>query len=182
VLFNPVARSRPELPTQIIFGIIQTLFYVDFAWVYYTRQRVKLRGGGIVDSEDLNKSFLVNRFIGRRQGQNREVDEDDLADEESGLGAQENGVIRPSASNRWGARGISVSADDTLHDHHENIADAQMVDPSHFEDDAFDDDDEADTPPPPAKDVPLKPVSNSHRTVDSVENSAGEWQDDNGTR
>src|SRR5271163_1171757 len=38
----------------VIFGVIQTAFYVDFAWVYYTRQRVKLRNGGIVDSEDLS--------------------------------------------------------------------------------------------------------------------------------
>ncbi|KAI7249108.1 hypothetical protein KC352_g13207, partial [Hortaea werneckii] len=53
-------------PISVIFGIIQTALYIDFAWVYWSRQRVKLRGGGVVDSDDLTKSFLVRRFIGKR--------------------------------------------------------------------------------------------------------------------
>lgn len=169
--------SRPELPTSVIFGIIQTLLYLDFAWVYYSRQRVKLRGGGLVDSEDLSKSFIVNRFIGRRnRAGGSAADHDDL-DDDAALENQENGVIRPSGRS-WGARGISVSADDdTLATEHARTGaqNGAIMDPSHFEDDDFDDD--ADAPPPPAKDDPKpSPV----RPVDSVESSAEEWQDDGG--
>jgi len=44
---------------------VQTALYLDFAWVYWTRQRVKLRGGSIVDEADLGKGWLVRRFVGR---------------------------------------------------------------------------------------------------------------------
>ncbi|KFY20712.1 hypothetical protein V493_07631, partial [Pseudogymnoascus sp. VKM F-4281 (FW-2241)] len=47
---------KPET-VAVIFGVLQTLLYVDFAWVYYSRQRVKLRSGGIVDADDLSKSW-----------------------------------------------------------------------------------------------------------------------------
>lgn len=94
-----------------LFGIIQTAFYIDFAWVYYTRQRVKLRSGGLVDSDDLSRGFLVNRVLGK-------VAPPDEEGEEAGEigGTAENGNIRhePNTKGRWGARGISVSADDTL--------------------------------------------------------------------
>ncbi|KAF1825541.1 uncharacterized protein K489DRAFT_378082 [Dissoconium aciculare CBS 342.82] len=168
---------RPELPTSIVFGIIQTALYLDFAWVYYSRQRVKLRGGGLVDSEDLSKSFIVNRFIGRRNrtGDNS-TDHDDL-DDDAALENQENGVIRPSGRS-WGPRGISVSADDdtlATENARTGTREGAIMDPSHFEDDDFDDD--ADAPPPPAKDDP-KPTP--ARPVDTVESSAGEWQDDGG--
>lgn len=140
-------------PTSVVFGILQTALYLDFAWVYYTRQRVKLRGGGIVDSDDLSKSFLVRRFVGRQRNTNNNTeDDDDMADEDADLARQESGTIRPSG-NRWGSRGISVSADDTLPEHFDHSArDAQprFQDPSEFED--LDDDDDADAPPPPAKD------------------------------
>src|SRR3954452_19220917 len=45
---------RPD-PVSITFGIVQTALYLDFAWVYWTRQRVKLRYGGIVDSDDISR-------------------------------------------------------------------------------------------------------------------------------
>lgn len=88
---------------SVIFGIIQTAFYIDFAWVYYTRQRVKLRGGAVVDSDDLNKGFLVNRFARVRQ-----TDPDEI---EAGVDDQDQ--TRPRV-NKWGARGVSIRADDTL--------------------------------------------------------------------
>ncbi|KAJ5574350.1 uncharacterized protein N7459_008777 [Penicillium hispanicum] len=92
-------------PIALIFGIVQTAFYVDFAWVYYSRQRVKLRNGGVVDSEDYSNSWLVNRVINFRRGGRASTDEEqNLRDDEDG---------RPS-NNRWGARGVSVAADDTL--------------------------------------------------------------------
>ena len=110
-ILNWIVRGATEHhfdPIAVIFGVIQTAFYVDFAWVYWTRQRVKLRGGGIVDSDDLRKGFLVNKVIpdGRPS---TEVDEEaSMAADTAG------GVPKPS---RWGARGISVSADDTLDGH-----------------------------------------------------------------
>ena len=149
-------------PISVIFGVIQTAFYVDFAWVYYSRQRVKLRGGGVVDTDDLSKSFLVRRIIGR--GSRADQEDDGDGDEEAQPG-QQNGSIGRSARS-WGARGISVSADETLPEHERDTqvqqggyaddtaaGDAQMIDPAHFEDD----DDDADAPPPPvAKDAKHK--------------------------
>lgn len=180
-ILNWIAKGISEAkfdPTSITFGIIQTALYVDFAWVYLTRQRVKLRGGGIVDSDDLGKSFIVKRFIGRRGNRNSEEDQD-VADEDATLVNQENGSIRPSAprsGRSWGARGVSVSADDTLQEHLDSGSrDAQMVDPSHFEDDDDGDDDDADAPLPPAKDK--KPAPPPKNADDGTESSAGEWQE-----
>ncbi|EMF14570.1 ER_lumen_recept-domain-containing protein [Sphaerulina musiva SO2202] len=179
--------------TSVIFGLIQTALYVDFAWVYWSRQRVKLRYGGVVDSDDLSKSFIVKRFIGKRGNQNSNED-DDITEEEDRLAEQENGNIRPGAtrspSDRWGARGISVSADDTLQEHLDHSSrDAQMVDPSHFEDDDDDDDDVDNVPPPPAKDpAPHSKASESASSAgsssaaaaaaavpDGESSSAAEW-------
>ncbi|KAL3468424.1 ER lumen protein retaining receptor-domain-containing protein [Aspergillus heterothallicus] len=92
---------------SIIFGVIQTAFYVDFAWVYYSRQRVKLRNGGVVDSEDYRNSYIVNKVFSIRR--RRSEDE-----EEQRLHGETDGEEHQSRNNRWGARGISVSADDTL--------------------------------------------------------------------
>ncbi|MCJ1411516.1 hypothetical protein MMC19_005606 [Ptychographa xylographoides] len=94
----------------VIFGIVQTAFYLDFAWVYWTRQRVKLRNGGIVDSEDLSRGWLT-KFLGRGVA---DIDEearpttDGAHDEETGR--------QVGSQNRWGARGVSVSADDGVSD------------------------------------------------------------------
>jgi hypothetical protein len=166
-ILNWIVRGATEHffdPISVIFGVIQTALYIDFAWVYYSRQRVKLRGGGVVDADDLSKSFLVRRIIGR--GSRADQEEDDAGDEEAQPG-QQNGSIGRNARN-WGVRGISVSADETLPEHQRSAdgeqegyadvtaaGDAQMIDPAHFEDD--DDDDDADAPPPPvAKDDKFK--------------------------
>ena len=97
---------RPE-PVAVIFGIVQTAFYVDFAWVYWTRQRVKLRNGGVVDSEDLSRGWLVSRLLGSGAT---------MVDEEGRTASSHSvaGSSNPSAR-KWfglGARGISVSADE----------------------------------------------------------------------
>jgi ER lumen protein retaining receptor len=175
-------------PISVIFGLIQTALYVDFAWVYWSRQRVKLRGGGVVDSDDLSKSFLVKRIIGHRAAHT----EDDDADEDTAaLNRQENGTVRPSAprsGRSWGARGISVSADDTLPPNDRQpdqsyadaaaAADAQMVDPSHFEDD----DEEPHAPPPPAKDSNQTSANNANPAADEDgDSSAGAWQQNHTT-
>ena len=101
-------------PVSLIFGVIQTAFYIDFAWVYWTRQRVKLRGGGIVDSEDLRKGWLVNKVISAGRPSS-EIDEESLP----AANGHENlpGNVEPHKPTRWGARGVSVSADDTLEEH-----------------------------------------------------------------
>lgn len=85
-------------PVAVIFGVIQTLIFLDFFWVYWSRQRVKLRGGNVIDSDDLRNGWLVKRLLGRQVL--NEIDND-----------EEEGVT----SGRWGARGISVSADAGLH-------------------------------------------------------------------
>ena len=90
----------------VLFGIIQTALYVDFAWVYWTRQRVKLRNGGVVDSDDLSRGFLVSRMIGRGDaGMDTE--------ERVGLAGSQNGSAASASieAGKWGPRGISVSAD-----------------------------------------------------------------------
>lgn len=64
-----------------------------------------------MDSDDLRKGWLVNRVLGERRG--------DSLDEEAPIRHTDDGqgTENVSRSNRWGARGISVAADDTLHDH-----------------------------------------------------------------
>ncbi|KAJ5997068.1 hypothetical protein N7522_008728 [Penicillium canescens] len=84
---------------SVVFGVVQTAFYVDFAWVYYSRQRVKLRNGGVVDSEDYGNSWLVNRVVNFRASRRS-------ADEEQHLQVTQITID--------GARGISIAADDTL--------------------------------------------------------------------
>lgn len=100
----------------VIFGVIQTAFYIDFAWVYWTRQRVKLRGGGVVDSEDLRKGWLVNKVISAGRPSS-EIDEESLPAANRHESTAGNG--EPRKPTRWGARGVSVSADDTLEEHQE---------------------------------------------------------------
>lgn len=166
-------RERYFEPVAFIFGVIQTLLYIDFAWVYYSRQRVKLRGGGVVDSDDLSKSFLVRRFLGGRRSHGSE---EDIAEEDEAFVSQENGTIRPSAQrggSNWGARGLSVSADSTL-DHHHNqtsIDASEIADPAAFEDES---DDEATAPTSTKHQAPGAATSSSTTTTDD---SATAWAD-----
>jgi ER lumen protein retaining receptor len=116
-IYRMFTYNKPDA-ISVIFGIVQTAFYADFAWVYYTRQRVKLRAGGVVDADDLRKGFLVNRVLDSAGRTSHEEDPEAHAeDHESNHTPQ---APRPS-NNRWGARGVSISADDTL-DHHTSKA------------------------------------------------------------
>jgi ER lumen protein retaining receptor len=115
-------------PVSVIFGVIQTALYLDFFWVYYSRQRVKLRAGGIVDSDDLSRGWIIGRIAGKQ----RLLDEEDPS-----APGDEHQESRPKA-NRWGNRGISVSADDTLHDIEDEDA-RPLTDPNAFEDEISDD-------------------------------------------
>ncbi len=129
-----IAKPQPTRlnPISVIFGIVQTALYVDFAWVYWTRQRVKLRGGGVVDSDDLRKSWFVGGLLGGRGARtSTEEGRGSIGGEDEGYGDIENqprrvaglsnGNARKStAPNRWGKRGVSVSADDTLEEHEQS--------------------------------------------------------------
>ncbi|KAJ7044417.1 ER lumen protein retaining receptor-domain-containing protein [Mycena alexandri] len=52
-------------PIAVVCGILQTALYLDFAWVYYSRQRVKLRDGLLVDSEDYKRGWIVRWLSGK---------------------------------------------------------------------------------------------------------------------
>ncbi|KAK3329595.1 ER lumen protein retaining receptor-domain-containing protein [Apodospora peruviana] len=163
-------NDRKPNPISIVFGLVQTAFYVDFAWVYWTRQRVKLRNGGVVDADDLRRGWLLNRIFGNKHIATHLEDHDDdrIDDEESapalgreasggrngGFGGGRGGPARA----KWGSRGISVSADDGVLDHERSLEehgvtdaamdpDAKMHDPDDLAR-ALDEDDEDGTIPP----------------------------------
>lgn len=109
-ILNWIVKTAQKKEVEVvaeIFGIIQTAFYVDFAWVYYTRQRVKLRNGGIVDSDDLSRGWLLSRLFrgsAERLGEEDGAVNNEVPSAATGIGSRSKG--------KWGVRGISVSADD----------------------------------------------------------------------
>jgi len=155
---------------SVVFGLIQTALYVDFAWVYWTRQRVKLRGGSVIDSGDLGKGWLVKRLVGRR---GEGVDADGDAESDGAVAYNDHGndlapaapgntnparAAAPAATSKskrtlgglmggnWrGSRnkqGISISADDGVHDIEAGGADTEddgLAPPDQFEDEMDDD-------------------------------------------
>jgi ER lumen protein retaining receptor len=150
-ILNWIMRATKEDgyndPTSWVWGTLQTALILDFAWVYWSRQRVKLRRGGVVDSEDLGRGWLVGRFVGRKSV-DFDYDEAEArpADQES----------RPH--NAWGRRGISVSADEDVHGAPRRKSPAPgnadpeaqpLADPAAFEDDESDDG--LDAPPAAAR-------------------------------
>lgn len=152
----------PPKAVQVIFGLIQTALYVDFAWVYYTRQRVKLRSGGVVDADDMRKSWLLRRIFGKHVDRDSEDGGRGLGDDEESAPALGGGRRSGAGGGRsaWGKRGISVSADDGVlgqegqqlfgdEDDEENgvmdvdAPDAKMKDPDELARALDDEDDEA---------------------------------------
>ncbi|ESZ93118.1 hypothetical protein SBOR_6490 [Sclerotinia borealis F-4128] len=103
-------NDRSPDAISIIGGVIQTAFYIDFAWVYYTRQRVKLRNGGVVDADDISRGWLLSRVLGNKHMTATEDDEGDEEASPAGNGRPELG----RGGSKWGARGISVSADEDV--------------------------------------------------------------------
>lgn len=159
-------NERAPDPISVIFGIIQTAFYIDFAWVYYSRQRVKLRHGGIVDQDDLRNGWFLGRLFG-----NKRVAGEDVDDEESRPALDSEGLAVPhrTGPSKWGSRGISVSADDGVlqNEHHrqqgygsqeegiidtiqEGDEDAQLRDPDELAG-VLDDEDEEENDLPSAR-------------------------------
>lgn len=114
-ILNWILRGIMEhhfAPIPVIFGLIQTAFYLDFAWVYWTRQRVKLRNGGVVDSDDLSRGWLVARVLGK--GRDSVDEEEVLAQDRPQGGATKSG------RGKWGTMGVSISADDPVSDLHQD--------------------------------------------------------------
>jgi len=103
--------DRKVDPVSVIFGIIQTAFYIDFAWVYYSRQRVKLRNGGLVDADDMRSSWLLRTIFGNKHVIGS-VDEDEESAPALGRHNDRPSAGRTASNSKWGSRGISVSADD----------------------------------------------------------------------
>ena len=148
-ILNWIVRGANESgyfdPTSWVWGTIQTALMIDFAWVYWTRQRVKLRQGGVVDSEDLGRGWLVGRLAGMGR---KSVDYN--YDEESGQSSrnEHSGTNNNNNNNnKWGRRGISVSADEGVLDAPkrkggvDRDSESQpLADPAAFEDDESDDD------------------------------------------
>ncbi|KAM7193591.1 ER lumen protein-retaining receptor [Naviculisporaceae sp. PSN 640] len=147
------SNDRAPNPISIIFGIIQTALYIDFAWVYWTRQRVKLRNGGVVDADDLRRGWLLRRIFGNKHLAQEEDEESAPALGGRGGGAGFGGS-RGASRAKWGSRGISVSADDTTLDHEAGVSDDEaaedaraMRDPDELARALDEDDDEDGTLP-----------------------------------
>ncbi|KAK4251814.1 ER lumen protein retaining receptor-domain-containing protein [Corynascus novoguineensis] len=108
-------NMRKPNPISVIFGVIQTALYLDFAWVYWSRQRVKLRNGGVVDADDLSRGWLLRRIFGNKRFATR--GDAGVDDEESAAFNHHTdnggGSVRP----KWGSRGISISADEGVLEH-----------------------------------------------------------------
>ena len=100
---------KPD-PISVTCGIVQTALYLDFAWVYWTRQRVKLRSGGIVDADDLSRGWLISKILGRPS---MNVEDEEARPAPDG---EEDGEVTPTPkrTSNWGKRGISVRADDSV--------------------------------------------------------------------
>jgi hypothetical protein len=162
-------NDRKPDAISVIFGIIQTALYIDFAWVYYTRQRVKLRGGGVVDADDMRRGWLLRRIFGKRVEAAEDADD----------GAPGHGDIEAGRRPKWGSRGISVSADDDVLERERLNGgpsddfdggvdpDARMQDPDELARALDDDDDDDDSKNKRAKDT----------QVPSGIRSGDEWDD-----
>ncbi|KAI1649998.1 ER lumen protein retaining receptor-domain-containing protein [Daldinia loculata] len=175
-------NDRKPNAVSVIFGIIQTALYVDFFWVYYTRQRVKLRAGGIVDSDDIRRGWLLGRIFGNKRFQAAETDDEESA---PALGRNGNGQQRRS---KWGSRGISISADEGIREHEQeeeqqnhsdddfNDAavdpDARMKDPDELARVLDDDDDDDDEGLP----EPASSHSEPSKNTNGVSNGS-EWRE-----
>ncbi|KAI1137163.1 ER lumen protein retaining receptor-domain-containing protein [Hypoxylon sp. FL0543] len=171
-----VNDRKPEA-IQVIFGVIQTLLYVDFFWVYYSRQRVKLRAGGIVDADDIRRGWLLRRIFGNKRFQALDHDDEESA---PALGRSANGNGNGQRRSKWGARGISISADEGIHEHeqerggqsddefNDSAPDARMRDPDELARALDDDDSDEDGLPEPAK--------GPHKNPNGVSNGS-EWRD-----
>ncbi|KAK3393613.1 ER lumen protein retaining receptor-domain-containing protein [Podospora didyma] len=131
-------NDRKPNPISVIFGVIQTAFYIDFAWVYWTRQRVKLRNGGVVDADDLRRGWLLNRIFGNKHMAHDDNDEEAAPgshNDHFSAGSNGNGG-RTNTRPKWGSRGISVSADEGVLEHESSFEEHGVTDGSGVDPDA----------------------------------------------
>lgn len=181
-------NDRPPNPISVIFGLIQTALYLDFAWVYWTRQRVKLRDGAVVDADDLRRGWLLNRIFGKHIDTSPEDDEEGRP-VLGARGGSRGGAGAGAARSKWGARGISVSADDGVleQEHHGLVgdsddeeengvmggldADAKMRDPDELAKALADDDDEDAA-------LPSSSGQTVAKSTPSGVSGGDEWNDD----
>ncbi|KIY71558.1 hypothetical protein CYLTODRAFT_390269 [Cylindrobasidium torrendii FP15055 ss-10] len=82
-------------PVAFIFGVIQTALYVDFAWVYYSRQRIKLRGGALVDGQDFGRGWLVRWIVGKDSTELEQGDADGIFDADVEEGRRDGTIALP---------------------------------------------------------------------------------------
>jgi hypothetical protein len=193
-------------PISVIFGVIQTALYLDFAWVYWSRQRVKLRNGGVVDADDMSRGWLLRRIFGSKrftQDLDAGTDDEESAPALGGRGGRNNynhhqngaGGGNGGARPKWGSRGISISADEgvleherarALHDDDEDDEehgvmdvvdpDAKMRDPDELAR-ALDEDEDVDAPGSSSQQK--KPATHTDPTGQpSGVRNGDEWDDD----
>ncbi|KAL2023234.1 hypothetical protein VTK56DRAFT_3357 [Thermocarpiscus australiensis] len=184
-------NMKPPNAVSVIFGIVQTALYLDFAWVYWTRQRVKLRNGGVVDADDLRRGWLLNRIFGSKHIA-REIeaaadDDDGEADEESAPALGGRSESSRASRPKWGSRGISISADEGALEHHGAQSleehgvtdvvdpDAKMRDPDELAR-ALDEDEVLDAPSPSTN--RNQTTHTDSRGEPSGVRSGDEWDDD----
>ncbi|KAL2127935.1 hypothetical protein VTI74DRAFT_9948 [Chaetomium olivicolor] len=195
--------KRPN-PISVIFGVIQTALYLDFAWVYWSRQRVKLRNGGVVDADDLSRGWLLRRIFGHKRFapeiNGDETDEEERAPALGGRQSNTNnhrsgggggGGARP----KWGSRGISISADEGVLEHEYDRGeehgvtdivdpDAKMRDPDELaraldeEDDDFGDNAPASSSSSQQKKDTTKQTHTDSNGQPSGVRNGDEWDDD----
>lgn len=65
---------------------------------------MKLRNGGVVDGDDIGRGYLISKVLGRPSSDGHDDDWAENASGEDGSGG--------GRQQRWGTRGISVSADE----------------------------------------------------------------------
>ncbi|XXH05558.1 hypothetical protein Hte_011990 [Hypoxylon texense] len=179
-------NDRKPNAVSIVFGVVQTALYVDFFWVYYSRQRVKLRAGGIVDADDIRRGWLLRRIFGnKRFAAAHDPDDEESAPALGGGASGGNGAAPPRRS-KWGARGISISADEGVREHEAAAArhsaddfndepvdpDAKMRDPDELAR-ALDDDDDDDGLPSPAAGASHAQPSRNQNGI----SNGSEWRD-----
>lgn len=81
-------------PISLTFGILQTALYIDFAWIYYRRQRVKIRENNApLDDEDFVSGGLLLGWL---------------------FGGKKSGTAGRRTGGGWRGAGLSVSADEAL--------------------------------------------------------------------
>ena len=135
--------------------------------MYWSRQRVKLRNGGVIDSEDISRGWLISRMMGRGHA---EVDEEE--------GTTRGGLNHDNKKTRWGLRGISVSADEINAAQRIQKKKVHPSDPTSRDDDfsdIFEDDGDEDETTRNTKSTP--PPDTDHDVVLNGQ----EWRDGNRT-